>query len=548
MKANAKFGLKLAIALCAAAMLPMAANATERTWIGASGGKWTDAANWSPAGTPGYTDVLIFNPAGDLVVAIGDGTTSCRGGEFRFESGSTTFDKTSSLAIYMGNVSNFFDVAEGASVVVSNRFFGITDLNNTARFVKTGKGRLTVESLSNNYWHYNAATDLGGVDFLEGETVLSAGGNYPFYNFPITIQDGATVRCGGSYRLHTTQPIHIAAGGVLDCGNVSQYAQSITGEGTITNHSYFTIYLGAGACTFGGRIFRASDSVGPMGFSTRPSGMSDEDWRFVVGASNTLAEAYILQPTGEGDTVRFAPGVGDFWIWRIKGSAGQYLTLEDTNGDPVTVRAGSPDSANMPKFRGTGNFLMRESRSITSSEKIANMTGLLGACDGATLTIGSNTFAGWPDISGLGGFVVEDGTIELKNKNASDAVVGGMAVFKRESSQLKATAALAFGANAKVRFEIPATGLTDGVTPIAAPTITFDTATKLEVDAAEFRNALTKKTRLALATASTSLTLPDAVLDAANVDATETGCRFAKEGNSLVVDISRTGGFIIVVL
>ena len=201
----------------------------------------------------------------------------------------------------------------------------------------------------------------------------------------------------------------------------------------------------------------------------------------------------------------------------------------------------------MPKFRGTGNFLTRESRSITSSEKIANMTGALGACDGATLTIGSNTAAGWPDISGLGGFVIEDGTVAFKNSNASDAVVGGTTVFKSKSSQLTATAALAFGANAKVCFEIPATGLTDGVVPIAAPTITFDSATGLEVDAAEFRKTLQKKVRLTLATASTALTLPDAVLDAANMNASETGCRFAKEGNSLFLEMSKTGGFVLFV-
>ena len=113
MKTNAKFGSKLAVALCAAAMLPMAANATERTWIGASGGKWTDAANWSQSGTPGFTDILNFNPAGDLVVTIGDGTANCRGGGFSFESGSTVFARTtgtgSSIGIYMGNVSNFWN-------------------------------------------------------------------------------------------------------------------------------------------------------------------------------------------------------------------------------------------------------------------------------------------------------------------------------------------------------------------------------------------------------------------------------------------------------
>ena len=533
----------------AAAMLPMMAIATERTWVGASGGKWTDASNWDSAGVPGSTDVLVFKPEGELVVTIGEGDTACKGGGFRFESGSTVFAKGDSLAIYLGNVSNFFDVAEGASVVVSNRFFGTTALNSTARFVKTGKGRLTIESLSTSYWHYNSATDLSGLDFLEGETVLSSGANYPFYNFPITIQDSATVCCKAAYRLHNAQPVYIASGGVLDCGGYSQHAQSITGNGTITNHSYVTIYLGAGACTFSGRIFRANDSSGPVGFSARPSGMSDEDWAFIIGASDTLAEAYIVQPSGEGNTIRFAPGIGDFRIWRIKGNSEQYLTLEDIDGKPVTVRAGTPNSttADMPKFSGKGNFLLRESRSIVSSEKIECMKGSLGACDGAQLTIGKDTAEGWPDISGLGGFIIEDGTIALKNNNASDAVIGGMVVFKRESSKLTATAALGFGTNAKVRFEIPETGLKAGVTPISAPTITFDESAKLETEADEFRKALRKKTRLTLATATGTLTVPDAVLAAANMNAESSGCLFIKEGNTLSVEISRNVGFSIVV-
>ena len=62
MNTNSKFGPSLAFALCAAAMLPMMAIATERTWVGASGGKWTDASNWVPAGKPGKSDVLVFKP------------------------------------------------------------------------------------------------------------------------------------------------------------------------------------------------------------------------------------------------------------------------------------------------------------------------------------------------------------------------------------------------------------------------------------------------------------------------------------------------------
>lgn len=104
--------------------------AVERTWVGESGGIWTDAANWSPSGVPGEKDVLVFAPQDTLEVRIGNGTPNCKGGGFRFESGTTYFAYTNnSVGIYMGNVSNFFHVAEGASVVVSNRFQCTTGVN-----------------------------------------------------------------------------------------------------------------------------------------------------------------------------------------------------------------------------------------------------------------------------------------------------------------------------------------------------------------------------------------------------------------------------------
>ena len=106
---------------------------------------------------------------------------------------------------------------------------------------------------------------------------------------------------------------------------------------------------------------------------------------------------------------------------------------------------------------------------------------------------------------------------------------------------------MSFGTNAKARFEIPEAGLKTGVTPISAPTITFSEGTKLEAEAEAFRKALKKKTRLMLATASGTLTVPDAVLAAANRNAPETGCFFIKEGNTLSVEISRDVGFSIVV-
>ena len=443
----------------------------------------------------------------------------------------------------MGNtVTNILHVAEGAEVVVSNRFLSLSG----KRLRRTGKGKLTIVPRSTSDW-WNYGRNIPGCDFVEGETILEVGGNYPIYQIPIHICSGAVVRCKSSYRLRTTQDIAIDRGGVLDMGRHDQYAQSITGEGVVTNHSAIIMTLNAGACTFAGQFFKTG--AGPdVQFTSRPSGMSDEDWAFVVGASNTFAKSRLTQPAGAGNTVRFAPGVGDFWIQELIGSTKQYLTLEDTNGDPVTVRGGFYNTTTVPRFKGCGNFLLYSmSAYIRSSDIVANMTGSLGASGGATLTIGNDTAATWPDISGLGGFIVERGMVALKNKNIEDSTIRGTTVFRDERAKMTATDALTFGAGSTVRFEIPESGLASDVTPVTAPTVSFDATTTLQADVAKYRKTQKAKTRLTLATATSARALSDETLARANAAASSQGCRFLKNGLSLVLEVSGPDGFVLIV-
>ena len=533
--------------LAIAGMVAMSASATERTWVGASGGSWYVAENWDPSGVPGETETVVFRPQSELTVTISatsGNNARCRAGEIRFESGKTTFayDSTS-YGIYMGNSStNVLYVAGGAEAVVSNRFLST---NNARRFRKTGGGKLTIVSHKEDWWFYAAGNAFAGCDFAEGETILAKEtGNFPLQAYPIHVCSGAVVRCAASYRTRTNQPLDIDYGGVFDCGAVQQYAKSVTGSGVVSNHYGFTIYLTGGICTFAGQFIK--NSTGPnVNFNARPSGMSDEDWGVVIGASNTFARSRLSQPAGAGNTVRFAPGIGDFWIREIIGSSGQYLTLEDTNGDPVTVRGGFYNTSTVPRFKGSGNFLCTMSGYIRSSDIVANMTGALGACSGATLTIGNDTADTWPDISGLGGFIVENGTVELKNKNAGEAVVGGTTIFRSASCKLKATADLGFGAGSKIRFEIPVDGYNSGVVPIAAPDITFAASTMFEADVMAYRKSHEKRTRLTLASASSSLVLPNAAIAASN--ARTAGYRFVKSDNSLLLEVDGPYGLFIIV-
>ena len=541
------FILKGVVIAFVSGMTAMAASAVERTWVGASGGSWYVAENWDPSGVPGEKDTVVFRPDSELTVVISatsGNSTKCRAAEIRFESGKTTFAYDSSaIGIYMGNATtNILYVAGSAEAVVSNRFLSTS---NARRFRKTGGGRLTIVPNTNDWWYYAAGNAFAGCDFAEGETILAtkASCNYPLQAYPIHVCSGAVVRCAASYRMKTSQPLQIDYGGVLDCGGKAQYAKSVTGDGVVSNHYGFTIYLTGGLCTFAGQFIK--EGTGPqVDFNARPSGMSDEDWGFVIGASNTFAKSRLTQPSGAGNTIRFAPGIGDFWIKELIGSTGQYLTLEDTNGDPVTVRGGFYNSSTVPRFKGRGNFLCTMSGYIRSSGVVTNMTGALGACSGATLTIGNDTADTWPDISGLGGFIVENGTVALKNTNAGDAVVGGTTIFRTSSCRLTATAGLGFGEECTVRFEIPESGLAAGVTPISAPTISFDATATLQADVSAYRAVSKKTSQFTLATASTSLDLPDAVIVSAN--ALADGYRFAKSGNSLVLEVDGQAGFLLI--
>ena len=534
--------------LAIAGMVAMSARATERTWVGASGGSWYVAENWDPSGIPAESDTVVFRPESELTVTISatsGNSTKCRAAEIRFESGKTTFAQAdSALGIYMGNSqTNVLYVAEDAEAVVSNRFLST---NRARRFRKTGGGKLTIMPRTNDWWYYSDNNVFAGCDFAEGETILGAwsGNNFPLQSYPIHICSGAIVRCAGNYRTRGTQPLQIDYGGILDCGGKSQYAKSVTGDGVVTNHNAFTIYLTGGICNFAGQFFKAADGS-YVDFNARPSGMSDEDWGFVIGASNTFAKSRLTQPSGEGNTIRFAPGIGDFWIQELIGSTGQYLTLEDTNGDPVTVRGGFYNTSTVPRFKGSGNFLCTMSRYIRSSDVVTNMTGALGACSGATLTIGNDTADTWPEISGLGGFIVENGTVALKNKNAGDAVVGGTNIFRSASCKLTATAGLGFGVGSTLRFEVPVDGYNSGVVPIAAPDITFAASTMFEADVMAYRKSHEKRTRLTLASASSSLVLPNAAIAASN--ARTAGYRFVKSDNSLLLEVDGPYGLFIIV-
>ena len=70
----------IAFALCA--------TAGTKEWVGASGGLWSEASNWSPSGAPSYSDVVVFRPVGEMIVE-NKTVSTCNG--MRFESAMKSF-------------------------------------------------------------------------------------------------------------------------------------------------------------------------------------------------------------------------------------------------------------------------------------------------------------------------------------------------------------------------------------------------------------------------------------------------------------------------
>ncbi|MCR5840327.1 MAG: hypothetical protein K6G94_11925 [Kiritimatiellae bacterium] len=488
---------------------------------------WTNTANWVGGVVPGYNDTWVFDPGAGNTLAV---TVPTRAGSlyYRFagikvKSGTVNFK--SGTYLYANGSPTVLDVAEGAKVECNVTFDSFAA---NSSICKTGAG--TFEAAD----YFGRDKSFGDVDIQEGR--LQLGRNNGVKVVSMRIRDSAT--CAAySYR-NSLGNVHIDKGGKLRVKGGSSWVavSNLTGEGDVVSDD------GASYTDF--RIAPNVDSVfsGTMSVPVRPKVMTNATARLILGAGDVFAEDMVV--TGS-KWLGFAPDVGTFALGRYMADDGCPLNLEDTNGDPVTVRGGFYDNSTVPHFKGSGNFLCVMSGYIRSSDVVTEMTGALGACSGATLTIGNDTAATWPDISGLGGFIVEDGTVALKNKNAEEAVVGGNSIFRSASCKFSATDGLRFGADSTVRFEVATNGFNSGVVPISAPVITFDVTAALEADVAAYRAVEKKRSQLMLATASSSLVLPDEAVAAANTRAD--GCKFVKSGNSLILEVFGTGGFIITI-
>lgn len=127
---------------------------------------------------------------------------------------------------------------------------------------------------------------------------------------------------------------------------------------------------------------------------------------FAVGAAETLANISLtnegFRPTG--DHVRFASGVGEFWINRYCGNLGGVLRTEDVSGRPIRLHInGDGDCLSGGRFVGAGTLVL--SKDLTESKGLTNgqlsVSCSLSSDDGVGLYFGRDIVGTDPVLSSI---------------------------------------------------------------------------------------------------------------------------------------------------
>ncbi|MBQ3343326.1 MAG: hypothetical protein IJG84_15610, partial [Kiritimatiellae bacterium] len=379
--------------------LSLCAAAGTKVWVGESGGLWGEASNWDPSGVPSYTDVVVFRPAGEMIVE-NKTVSTCNG--MRFESGSVLL-YSSANRIYLNTGTNDIYVAPGVTACVSNAVVS-KGSNPHATPRKTGAGTLVICAKDGETWG-NGWGSMSGVVFAEGVTELRCAGNTQI-PCPMTICSGATVKSPRDYAFHSSNtPITIEEGGVLDLdGAGTVYMAGLNGAGVVTNASTISnVRLVGGPHRFSGKIY-PKQANGQAVFSIAPradSSATEEEWKQYICSSDAFANVQFKFPTSAtgGCPLGFAAGIGTFNIKDIQGNDKTHLVLEDEDGQPVTVNA---RYSNLLKLRLKGSGTLRNYypsySSYGSTVDISSFSGTLAQAYG-DIALGNGTAADWPTLN-----------------------------------------------------------------------------------------------------------------------------------------------------
>ena len=390
-------------------------------WTGEAGdGKWNNKANWLREGgsksRPAYHAIVVFtNDAPFLLDFDTFGTVSYENvRKFKFMGTAPVYTKTG--LVISGSPSDVapdvcaeLHVQAGAEVVCSNSVF----MYNSGSLWKTGGGIVRFIGKSSRNIE---APSKSTLTIAEGEWIqqLESGENYGTYNKSTNV----VVEAGAVFEIHGYNSMDGAGKWRLDgtlrlntCGGSTKIG-TLTGTGRVEKvtgaSSSPTLILYPGVV--GPQTFSGTFGPGLTVTITRKDGVPDADFVFPVAHADMLRDVSL---SGDLNALRFASGVGDFFINVLTFSSPAVLGLEDADGGPANVHAGRVDTPANMTLTGGGDFCVGSS--LTLAGCVVANTGRLVMEKAAKLTVGDGTAAKDVDLSSLAGIVTAGGDVEIRN-------------------------------------------------------------------------------------------------------------------------------------
>lgn len=418
--------------------LATAAWANETTWIGpATGGAWHDVQNWDN-GVPTADSTVNVAVQGDMAIspAASQNAMLLR---LRVTGDGTLNIPHTGNGLYFGKDADGscgVDVAEGAVCVVLATFQSASkDL--LPHFVKAGAGTLALgDGTSNPGFGKNAGYKFAGVDVAAGTLRIhyleSSDAFDPGKPAILHVAAGATLDVQTLNWLVNWGRLDVAEGGLANFNNSwGDVIGGLSGAGVVTNinGAPLTCSLQDGPYLFTGRIYGSSsiilrpDLVVESSNSTDKAACPVEQAHFIVGPQ-TLAglSAVTIPASAEGypQALQFAPGHPAGTVFAAKGIVypdALALCLEDTEGQPVTVRADiRADGGRARRTSGGGTLVHASGTLYTTNALLANTGALVAA--GATLQLGNGQDAEADAVVAAGEIRLADGGVLAANNVA----------------------------------------------------------------------------------------------------------------------------------
>ena len=404
--------------------------ADEWLWIGpynpsatSSDAVYANSANWSNMVT-GVTKKGYPNSATDIAVFDGDARLRCanNAGEQKFGgmkilSGTVTFLSYFNVnrAIQFAADTNEIYIAEGATLNLSAGP-SITGVESGKQVViVTGPGDLTWSGNSSigGYSTYGCLLkDLIFKDFHGGSFSLNTSMSA---NSVVTLRvaDGMTVSMSGvDNKVGDSAVLRVDKGGTIDFGGRVDTIGGFEGDGTMKLGSSVNVQISNGPYVFGGRCTGTLKIQGTA---------SSENRHFLLTSTNAFAETTILPAAVSGHRLlQFAPGVGEFVLGSYTPAAGQDILLEDTDGNPVTVKM-ALGSTSTKTVSGSGNFTYTGTEATYQANALDH-TGWINVAKG-TVKLGNSTEASDAPLEQYAGFGLLSSSASLQFLNAAKVTI-----------------------------------------------------------------------------------------------------------------------------